>query len=171
MLKVIQSKASQIFVTRTAYFDKGQLHCSLSADMTVYHPILLLLFEYKKYNISGSFLQCQLSIDNYHVSFCCFRDKKCVKMSSLFTLLRFFDELFSVITFWRCKKLLLFNAKWKKSPGRLFKHKMIFTTKFNRNFSAKVVNDLVRVSAVTWIEFLRGFFWQESIQKKISVMN
>ncbi len=42
-----------------------------------------------------------------NLSFCCFQDKKCIKMPSLFTLLRFFDELFDVITFWRCKKLLL----------------------------------------------------------------
>ena len=37
--------------------------------------------------------------------FCCFWDKKCIKMPSLFTLLRFCDELFDVITFWRCKNL------------------------------------------------------------------
>ncbi len=46
-----------------------------------------------------------------NLSFCCFRDKKCIKMPSLFTLLRFFDELFDVITFWRCKKLLLKTPK------------------------------------------------------------
>ena len=34
-----------------------------------------------------------------NLSFCCFQDKKCIKMPSLFTLLRFFDELFDVITF------------------------------------------------------------------------
>ena len=29
-----------------------------------------------------------------NLSFCCFQGKKCIKMPSLFTLLRFFDELF-----------------------------------------------------------------------------
>ena len=42
-----------------------------------------------------------------NLSFCCFQDKKYIKMPILFTLLRFFDENFDVITFWCCKKLLL----------------------------------------------------------------
>ena len=48
-----------------------------------------------------------------NLSFCCFWDKKCIKMSSLFTLLRFFDKLFYEITFWHCKKLLLILCKGK----------------------------------------------------------
>jgi hypothetical protein len=69
--------------------------------------------------MSGSFLWRQLSIDNYHVKesqFLLLSRQKCIKMPSLFTLLRFFDELFDVITFWRCKKLLLWsilkNGAW-----------------------------------------------------------
>lgn len=62
------------------------------------------------------------------------------------------------------------HTKWEKKVQDAYSNKMIVicTTKFNRNFSAKVVNDLVRHN-MNWI--FERFFWQESIQKKISVMN
>ena len=87
-----------------------------------------------------------------NLSFCCFRDKKCMKMSSLFTLLRFFDELFDVITFWRCKKTSAHEI-WGVSLIQ-YKFRMVlnplYWTEGNISWSKSNISRMKQCTSYSW---------------------
>ena len=88
----------------------------------------------------------------YGANYCCFRDKKCMKMSSLFTLLRFFDELFDVITFWRCKKTSAHEI-WGVSLIQ-YKFRMVlnplYWTEGNISWSKSNISRMKQCTSYSW---------------------